>query len=215
MRQTKSKVLFLDETNLRLSAAPHSTLVAPGETNYVVVDDTSSYAARYDMIACCSGDTVFPPIIFSSEDRAAWGQAGINTDMLIFHVEQLLARALGALDLSPLTLVIDRSRIHNVDKMMEAFHENGCQELQTIYLMPPDAAKRMSPLDNALVNQWKEAIDKRGKLTKKNIIQIMSEEWNKIPTSSLRAHSRNCGLMHGIDPYFDCPVPSSHRHHGA
>ena len=135
--------------------------------------------------------------------------------MLIFHVEQLLARALGALDLFPLTLVIDRSRIHNVDKMMEAFHENGCHELQTIYLMPPDAAKRMSPLDNALVNQWKEAIDKRDKLTKKNIIQIMSEEWNKITTSSLRAHSRNCRRMHGIDPYFDCPVPSSHRHHGA
>ena len=73
--------------------------------------------------------------------------------MLIFHVEQLLARALGALDLFPLPLVIDHSRIHNVDKLMEAFHENGCQELQTIYLMPPDAAKRMSPLDNALVNQ--------------------------------------------------------------
>ena len=139
----------------------------------------------------------------------------INTDMLIFRVEQLLARALGALDLSPLTLVIDRSRIHNVDKMMEAFHENGCQELQTIYLMPSDAAKRMSPLDNARVNQWKEAIDKRGKLTKKNIIQIMSEEWNNITKSSLRVHSRNCGLMHGIDPYFDCPVSSSHRRHGA
>ena len=95
----------------------------------MVVEATSRYAARYDMIACCSGDKVFPPMIFSPKDRKAWGQLGISEDMLLFYIEEILARALGALDLFPLTLVIDRSRIHNMDRLKAAFHEQWCQEL--------------------------------------------------------------------------------------
>ena len=45
------KVLFLDETALRLSEAATHTLVLPGEQPYVVATETSSYSRRYDMIA--------------------------------------------------------------------------------------------------------------------------------------------------------------------
>jgi hypothetical protein len=44
-------------------------IVLPGEKEYVEVTDNSSYARRYDMIACCNGDQVLPPIIFTPEDR--------------------------------------------------------------------------------------------------------------------------------------------------
>jgi hypothetical protein len=50
-----ARILFLDETALRLSAAPTHTVVLPGEQPYVLATDTSSYAARYDMIAVCTG----------------------------------------------------------------------------------------------------------------------------------------------------------------
>ena len=211
----KSKLLFLDETSLRVSAAPSSTLVAPGGTNYIVVKDTSSYAARYDMIACCSGDTVFPPMIFSPADRKEWGQDGISAEMLLDYIERMLARYISREDLYPITLVVDRARIHNIDKMMQAFHDGGCQELQTIRLMPPSAAKRMSPLDNALFNEWKEKIKKRGALSKQDIVSAMDSEWNKLTKESLREQYRKCGLSSRTNPYFDCPDPFAHRHQGA
>lgn len=78
---SKRKVLFLDETHLRLSAAPTSTLVYPGESEFVVVEDNTSYAKRFDMIACCSGTQVFPPIIFTPKERADAGVKGINKKM--------------------------------------------------------------------------------------------------------------------------------------
>src|SRR3569833_2495196 len=55
-RLSKKRVLFLDETAVRLSEAPASTLVLPGEKKYIIVEDTSSYAKRFDMIACCNGE---------------------------------------------------------------------------------------------------------------------------------------------------------------
>lgn len=68
-RVNKKQVIFLDQTHLRISEAPNRTLVLPGQDSYVVVDDTSAYAARYDMIACCNSESVFPPMIFTPNDR--------------------------------------------------------------------------------------------------------------------------------------------------
>ena len=69
MRRSKSKVIFLDETKISVREHRQRTLVAPGEPPYIVVEDSSAYAAKYDMIACCSADRVFPPMVYSPEDR--------------------------------------------------------------------------------------------------------------------------------------------------
>ena len=60
--------------------------------------------------------------------------------------------------------------------------------------MPPYAAKRMSPLDNALFHEWKEKIRRRTLLTKENIEGIMADEWNKLNTKHLMAYYQFCGL---------------------
>jgi hypothetical protein len=70
MRMPKRKLLFLDETYVRMSIHPTHTIVAPGYTQYVVAHDTDAYAARYDMIACVSAERVFPPMIFTP--RIEW-----------------------------------------------------------------------------------------------------------------------------------------------
>jgi hypothetical protein len=74
------------------------------------------------------------------------------------------------------------------------------------------AAKRLSPLDNALFHDWKEAIRKRGPLTLRNIEQVMADEWNNITAKKINAHYNYCGLIGHRDPYFDCPDPASHQH---
>ena len=155
IRLPKAKVLFIDETFLRLSAVPRKTLVAPGESKFVVADETATYAERYDMIACCSGERVFPPKIFTPQDRKDFGVAGVRKHMVLKYIEDILAQAAGSLDLYPLVLVMDKSTAHNSGEMLQMFHDNGCQDMQRIYLMPTNIAKRMSPLDNSLFHTWK------------------------------------------------------------
>lgn len=101
MRHAKVKLLFLDETNVRIGTCQTHTLVAPGEQAYVVVEDTDRYAPRYDMIACCSGERVFPPIIFTPEERKGMDVRGIRKWMLLKYIDNVLAQAVGALDLFP------------------------------------------------------------------------------------------------------------------
>lgn len=160
----------MDETSFRLNAVRPRTLVAPGEQRYVVVEETSSYAARYDMIACCTGERVLPPMIFTPKDRERLGVKGIRKEMVLTYIYQIMGQAVGALDLFPQTLVVDGSTAHNTGEMLQAFHDAGCQDIQTIYTMPTNSAKRLSPLDNDLFHDWKEECRKRGHIKENNIV---------------------------------------------
>jgi transposase len=201
-------ILFLDETLKREGDVDNYSLFLPGQPPFIETSSTSKYAQRYDMIACCSGHAVLPPIIYSPKER----QKGIDTAMLLSHIRDLLAQAAGALDQYPLILVLDRATIHNEEKMMQEFHDWGCQELTEIVKMPPAAAKRLSPLDNSLFNLWRQRVLADGPLTKANIKQRMSDAWSTITAEEIHAQYKHCGLLRHQDVYFDCPDPAAHRH---
>src|SRR6202040_2223514 len=190
----KNRLLFLDETAIRLNEAPTRTLVYPGESEYVVVEDTTSYAQRYDMIACCTGKEVLPPIIYTPDERKDINVKGINTKMLIKYIQNILAQACGALDRYPLYLILDKATCHSKSKILEAFHDNGCQSLVDIWYMPTQAAKCMSPLDHSLFHDWKERVRKRHPITANNITQLMSDEWNNVTVEHLSHYYQHCGL---------------------
>ena len=119
--------------------------------------------------------------MYSSEDR----DKGITQEMLLDYIRNLLAQAAGALDVYPLYLVVDRASIHNAEKMLEVFHDWGCQELKDVMLMPTAAAKRLSPLDNSLFNIWRQKVLSGGPLRKANIVRKMSDAWNEITGSDI------------------------------
>jgi hypothetical protein len=212
-RISKDKILFLDETHLRLNAAPTHTLVLPNEQPYVIATDTSAYAARYDMIACVSGETTLLPKIYTPKERSDAGVKGINGPMLQQFIDDTLAQAVEGLDRYPLALILDRAPIHkNTEQILQSFHDRSSESIKEILLMPPNAAKRMSPLDNSLFHDWKDLCRKHSPLTKSNIEQVMADSWNQIAKETIHAYYKHCGLMRGQDPYFDCPDPVGHAH---
>jgi hypothetical protein len=209
-RIDKRRLLFLDETALRLSAAPSHTIVLPGEQAYVLATETSAYAKRYDMIAVCAGDRVLLPKIFSPKERAGAEVKGINRSMLLQFIDDVLAQAVEGLDRYPLTLVLDRATIHmDLDAIRQAFRDRGSEAISDILLMPPNAAKRLSPLDNSLFHDWKEECRRHCPATAKTIERIMSDAWEKLKPGP---HYLHCGLTRSKDVYFDCPAPAKHKH---
>lgn len=201
-------ILYLDETHKREGDVENYTITLPGEPSFITTSSTSKYAQRYDMIACCSGTTPLPPIIYSPNERAS----GITQHMLLEYIRNLLAQAAGALDTYPLVLVLDRATIHNEQKIIDEFHDWGCQELVEVVKMPPAAAKRLSPLDNSLFNVWRQRVLDAGPLTKSNVKSRMMNAWTSLSATDIRKQFRHCGLMRGADVYFDCPNPSVHKH---
>ena len=149
-------VLFLDETALRLSEASTHTVVLPGEQPFVLATETSSYSRRYDMIAVCAGDQVLLPKIYTPSERSDAGVRGVNGAMLQQFIDDTLAQAVEGLDRYPLTLVLDRAPIHmNVNALLQSFRDRSSESIHEILLLPPNAAKRLSPLDNSLFHDWK------------------------------------------------------------
>ncbi|CAF3946324.1 unnamed protein product [Rotaria sp. Silwood1] len=107
-RVSSKKTIFLDETHIKINEVPTTTLVDLKEMPYVAVTDSSSYAACFDMIAAIVGVQVLPPIVYSPQDRKTREVKGINSQMLIDFIEDILCPAINALDLFPQYLVLDK-----------------------------------------------------------------------------------------------------------
>jgi transposase len=202
------RILVLDETHRRIGDVTDRTIVLPGEPSTIETSATSHYAPRYDMIACCTSKEVLPPMIYSPKERGK----GVDTEMLLQYIRNLLAQSAGALDRYPLLLLLDKATIHNETKIIETFHDWGCQELVEVIKLPTAAAKRLSPLDNSLFNVFRQRVLHGPPLTRSNIKQRMSDAWNSITERDLLPQYRHCGLMRRQDVYFDCPNPAVHRH---
>lgn len=201
-------IVFLDETLKREGDVDSLSIFLPGQPPYIETSVTTKYAARYDMIAACTGKEVLMPSIYAPTERGA----GITTSILIRFIDNLLAQQLRALDRYPLLLFLDRASIHNEEKIMEALRDRGCGEVTEIIKLPPSSAKRVSPLDNSLFNLWRQRVLAAGPLTKSNIKQRMSDAWNSITQKEIHAQYKHCGLLRHQDVYFDCPDPAAHRH---
>jgi len=204
----KQHILFLDETHKREGDVQEYTIVLPGEPPYIETSSTSSYAKRFDMIACCSGTTTLPSIIYSPDERGR----GVNRNMLLSYINDLLAQSAGALDVYPLILYVDKATIHTEEAMLQEFHDNGCQDLVEVIRIPTASAKRLSPLDNSLFNLWRQRVLADGRLTLRNIKQRMNDAWARMTKEDIQAQFKHCGLMRGDDVYFDCPNPAVHKH---
>lgn len=201
----------MDEVAVKLNEGENYTLVLPGEKEYVTVTDTTSYSKRYDMIALCNGDRVLPPVIYTPKDRTERSVKGVTKRMLEQAVDSILAQAVAGIDEYPLYLIVDKACIHQQD-IIQVFHDRGCQDVKQVLFLPTQAAKRMSPLDNALFHTWKNNVRKHAPLTEDNVVRIMSDEWNKIESRQIRSQYRKCLLMRYQNVYDDCPAPRSHHH---
>jgi hypothetical protein len=110
------------------------------------------------MIAAIVGNQVLPPITFTPQDRRTRKIKGINSEMFIDFIENVLYPSISELDHCPIYLVLDKSNIHNVSKIEQAFRNVGCTEVAEILIILTQAAKRINLLDNTLFHEWKERI---------------------------------------------------------
>ncbi|CAF3365655.1 unnamed protein product [Rotaria sp. Silwood2] len=214
-RISNKKIIFLDETHIKINEVPRTTLVAPGEKSYVIVTDSSSYAARYDMIAAVVGDQVLSSIIYSPADRKTKNVKGINSNMLIDFIENILCPSISTLDHCPIYFVLDKSHIHNISKIKEALDNFECTKSVEILIIPTQAAKRINPLDNALFHEWKERVRQHSLLTEETLATTMTNEWFNTRKDNIKHYYDHCGITYGQDVYKDCPFPLNHHHHSS
>ena len=73
-------------------------------------------------------------------------------------------------------------------KLNKFFCDVGCSELTEILIIPTQAAKRVSPLDNTLFHEWKARIRQNSLLTEENLVMTMTNEWHKTREINIKHH---------------------------
>ena len=139
--------------HMKINEVPRTTLVAPGEKPYVVVTDSSSYAARYDMIAAVVGNQALPPIIFTPQDRRTRNVKGIKP----IFIENVLCPSINELDNCPIYLVLDRSTIHNASKIEQALCDGGYTGLRGTHSSKTSSETRESTKQHAIPRMERES----------------------------------------------------------
>lgn len=177
----------------------------------VTVPDTGSYAARVDMFACIHPSKPLPVQTVTPDERREAGEKGLTIRRFMLYISEVLGPAVAELGEASYVLILDNATIHNEAKIKVAFSEAGVEIQQVLYL-PTISAKRLSPLDNALFHDWKQAVRKHSPLSIESLPDIMAQEWDQISQSLIQAHFKHCGLTRDCDVYFDCPNPQVHRH---
>ncbi|CAF3491093.1 unnamed protein product [Rotaria sp. Silwood2] len=171
-RVSINEVIFIDETHVKIDEVPRKTLVAPAIV----------------------GNRVLPPIIFTPEDRRTRNVKGINSDLFIEFIENVLCPSITELDPCPMYLVSDKSNIHNASKIEQAFRNVGYTGLTEVLILPTQAAKRVSPLHNTLFHEWKERIRKHSLLAEETLSTTMINEWYNTNEENIKHHYDHCAI---------------------
>lgn len=169
-----------------------------GQEPVAPLETPSAYAPRLDFIAACSGQEPFPGYVITPEDRKRMDVKGVRTASFTDFVRHYLAPALNESKQDNFVLVLDKSPIHNTDKIKEALDKAGCDKVARILVLPKETAKKVSPLDNALFHDWKENIRKKKGLKKIGVDELedlMETEWAALKPAKLASHFHKSKLF--------------------
>lgn len=196
-RTRRDKIIFVDETYIKENIYPLTTLVTQGDLGKVKVKKPSTFAQRLDIIAGITVDGPLPLKSFTPQQRKKKGSKGITKSMFLDYVSGVLAPAASAMDLEDATLVLDRSKIHNVADIEAVLDNEGCDNIKHILMLPKETAKHVSPLDNALFHEFKEDVRKevKGKIVSLDTLKSHARRvWERFSPKQITAHYRHCRL---------------------
>jgi protease II len=74
------------------------------------------------------------------------------------------------------------------------------------------AAKRISPLKNALFHEWNDRVRQHSLLTEERLITTMNNEWYNTKEENIKYYCDHCGIARGQNGYKDCSFPLNQHH---
>lgn len=193
----KDRIIFLDETHIRETIHPTTTLALKGDKGKVLVQKPEAFAARLDIIAAATSEETLPLGLFGPKDRKRLGSKGITKAMFNGYMADTLGPAIAGLNTDCMKLVVDGARIHNLKEIEQALDNAGADNVEEIVLLPKEVAKHVSPLDNALFHDFKEAVRDRVKNERVNMPTLkrrVRKMWASIKPEKLEAHYRKSRL---------------------
>lgn len=211
-RVRKSALVFIDGTGMRTAPRKLKGLAPRGKPAITVVKKAEKYQSRVDMYGgvsyhgplACETKTSQERKEIMNKKTGKQGVKGYTKAMLKDFLTKKLAPKLKR-KREQMIVCMDRGLKVNKVEAKEALQQGGANNIQSVWILPTNSAKFVSPLDNSLWHAMKERARARKPETEKETGEILREEFMGFTATETKNYYKHCGLTSREDPFKDLP----------
>lgn len=209
-RVRKSALVFIDGTGMRTAPRKLKGLAPRGKPATVVVTKAEKYQPRVDMYGAVSYHGPLACETKTSQERreitnkktGKKGVKGYTKPMLKDFLTKKLAPKLKR-KREEMIVCVDKGLKLNKEEAKEALQQGGAKNIQSVWILPANSAKFVSPLDNSLWHAMKERVRARKAETEEETAEILREEFMGFTATEIKNYYKHCGLTSREDPFKD------------
>src|SRR5690242_4128539 len=138
----------------------------------------------------------------TSEDRKKEGVKGYRKKHLKAFLKKKVAPKISSMQ-TKVILNMDRGFHCKSAELLTELHAGGAQNVEDVWIFPPNAGKLCNPLDNTLWHSMKARVRKNSPNGEQELAKRAKKEFMNISAKDLHSYFKNCALTHGTDPYKD------------
>jgi hypothetical protein len=196
-RTNQRSLLFMDETHVTSNAIPLHSLGLPQQKAHIQVH-RERFGIRIDLIDSGAVDALGPYRIITASERHALGTKGIRKEMFLDLFEVMMIPFAKLRGEAKTIFVVDRSRVHDLQRMFELAEDLMPESLVKVWDMPTNSAKFLSPLDNGFHSELQSSFAKliiNTDRSENSAAECLQSFMHHYDPSNLRSYYRNCGLV--------------------
>lgn len=196
-----SKVIFIDQTQDKIGAAPRRGLAPAGEEAKVVSEQATHFPARVDFMGALCANKTLSHEILTPEKRGEEKVKGWRKSMILDFLRDKVADDANALGDDGVTVVLDKALRVKPEEALQALHDRGGDNVKQVLIIPRASGKHLSPLDNCLWAKFKQKIARKSPQTVEDMVAAMEAAWASFTKRTIWAMYRHCALTRKSDPY--------------
>jgi hypothetical protein len=200
-------LVFIDGSGLRAEPRSRTGLAPKGQMAKTTAKKPEKYEPRvdimgainYDMPLACETKTSSQRKSTKNKKTGKKGVKGYTKEMVKKFLKNKLAPKIQTMKARKVIVCMDKGLAFKEDEAKEQLRLGGAQNVDKIWILPKDAAKYVSPLDNTLWHSLKDRVRARKPKSEPATARIINEEFMGISKTDIHNYFKNCKLNRGSD----------------
>jgi hypothetical protein len=196
-RVNKKKLVFLDATGMKANPQPRHGLAPAGREAKVRAERAESYEPRVDLLGAVTLDEPLAAVTTTPEERKNMGIKGFRKPQVkdFFRVD--LAPVLAEKE-EKMIIVMDKGLNFKPEEVKREIKAGGA-DVEEVWSLPTSTAKLVSPLDNCLWHDLKDAVRKQRPHGPDELADAFEHTFMALSETEIKPHYRHCALTRRSD----------------
>lgn len=197
------QLVFIDQTNMKEEPQPGKGLAPKGKSAKSASSKRESYKARVDFCCAISPKGPLACHVLSPALRKSEEVRGYTKDLVLEWVNDELSQSIENHDLEHVVIITDKGLRISREELKEEFEDAETPSIDDVLIMPTNAGKLASPLDNAMWADVKRRVRNRRPKSVDEVATFFKQEFFATPAEKIQGWYRKSGVVPGSDVFRD------------